>query len=49
MTVEPTDLENLCMQIADAYLKCLDKHDANAEQCKELSKRYLECRMERCV
>lgn len=36
-------------QVADAYLACLKVHDKNAGECKVLAKRYLECRMERCV
>jgi len=36
-------------QIAHAYMQCLRKNDAEASNCQELSRKYLECRMERCV
>lgn len=36
-------------QLVDAYLKCLKEHEADAQACRELSKRYLQCRMERWV
>lgn len=37
----------LALQVAQQYLECLRQHDAEASNCKELSRRYLECRMER--
>jgi hypothetical protein len=33
--------------VARQYLACLDRHEAEAGACKEIAKRYLECRMER--
>jgi hypothetical protein len=37
----------MVLQIADEYLQCLKKNKSNADACKELSKMYLRCRMER--
>lgn len=36
-------------QIKERYLKCLAEHNADAEACRQLTKEYLECRMERCA
>ena len=35
------------LQLAHEYLACLRSNDAEASNCKELSRKYLECRMER--
>jgi len=43
----PLDHFGECKKIADDYLKCLKKNKSNAEACKDLSKLYLKCRMER--
>mmetsp|Transcript_40536 Transcript_40536/g.90087 ORF Transcript_40536/g.90087 Transcript_40536/m.90087 type:complete len:91 (+) Transcript_40536:94-366(+) len=45
--VFPLDHFGECKQIAQAYLQCLDAHEGEASPCKDLSKRYLECRMAR--
>jgi hypothetical protein len=37
------------VQLKDAYLACLKDNAEMAEACREHSKRYLECRMERYV
>ena len=36
-------------QVARSYLACLDRNDAEAGPCKELAKKYFECRMDRWV
>ena len=38
----------LCLQLKDEYLACLKANGGKAEACTAASKRYLECRMERC-
>ena len=35
-------------QVKDEYLACLKQHQNNAEECREVAKLYLACRMERC-
>lgn len=37
------------LQIKDEYLKCLATHKGDADECREVTKRYLKCRMERYV
>ena len=34
-------------QVAHEYLACLKQHKATAASCQALSRKYLECRMER--
>ena len=36
-------------QVKEEYLACLKEHGNDTEPCRHLAKRYLECRMERCV
>ena len=35
------------LQVVRQYLECLKRTDAEASACAQLSRRYLECRMER--
>ena len=35
------------VQVAQQYLSCLEGNEGEAQHCKELAKKYLECRMER--
>ena len=35
------------MQVKERYLACLKEHANQAEECRDLAKAYLECRMER--
>ena len=37
------------VQLKEVYLECLKQHGNAAEQCRELAKSYLKCRMERWV
>ena len=34
-------------QVAKQYLECVQKHDGEAKPCAELSRIYLQCRMDR--
>lgn len=44
----PLDHEAECQPIMKQYLKCLrGSRGVNSEECRELSKNYLQCRMER--
>lgn len=44
----PLDHEAECQPIMKEYLKCLRSHrGVNDEVCRQLSKNYLQCRMER--
>lgn len=43
----PDRLRTCTHQIKDRYLKCLSEHHADAEACRQLTKEYLQCRMER--
>ncbi|GLC33561.1 hypothetical protein PLESTB_000088300 [Pleodorina starrii] len=45
--VFPLDHFAECREVARRYLACLDAHEQNASRCVELSKEYLQCRMER--
>jgi len=46
----PLDHDAECQPIMKRYLKCLRTHrGVNDDECRELSKGYLLCRMERCV
>lgn len=47
--VSAADGVGCCAQLAQAYQACLKEHNANAQSCRELSKQYLQCRMERWV
>ena len=38
-----------CKPFKEAYMKCLRGSGNNARVCRDLSKAYLECRMERCA
>lgn len=43
----PLDHFGECKNIKEEYIACLRKHDQQANACRELARRYLECRMER--
>ncbi|KAI9172919.1 Cytochrome c oxidase assembly protein cox19 [Blastocladiella emersonii ATCC 22665] len=43
----PLDHDGECKQLVTEYLKCLKGNKGNNATCKDLSKRYLECRMQR--
>ena len=37
------------LQAKEEYMACLREHGNQAKSCRSIAKRYLECRMERCV
>jgi len=44
----PLDHDAECQSIIKHYLKCLRSHrGVNEDECRELSKSYLQCRMDR--
>ena len=43
----PLDHFGECKKAMRAYLACLRKHGDDAATCREVSKKYLECRMDR--
>lgn len=43
----PLDHDNECKQVMVDYLKCLKFHKLNNESCREFSKEYLKCRMDK--
>ena len=44
----PLDHDNECQPLMKAYLACLrGAKGVNSEPCRDISKRYLQCRMER--
>lgn len=45
--VFPLDHLHECDESMKTYMKCLKDNHYDAEKCRELSKVYLECRMER--
>ena len=45
--VFPLDHFGECKLVMRRYLKCLDTHGDDAGRCRDVSKQYLECRMER--
>ena len=45
--VFPLDHFGECKKAMRAYLACLRKHGDDAATCREVSKKYLECRMDR--
>ncbi|GAQ82352.1 hypothetical protein KFL_001090010 [Klebsormidium nitens] len=45
--VFPLDHFGECKQHMAAYMACLKEHGSQSEPCRELSKTYLQCRMER--
>lgn len=47
--VFPLDHFGECTHVKDAYLTCLQKNQAASDNCKELAKAYLECRMKRSL
>ena len=47
--VFPLDHFGECTHVKDAYMTCLHKNQAATENCKELAKAYLECRMQRSL
>jgi cytochrome c oxidase assembly protein subunit 19 len=47
--VFPLDHFGECTHVKDAYLTCLQKNQAATDNCKELAKAYLECRMKRSL
>ncbi len=42
----PLDHDGECKAPFEAYMKCLKTHDGVNEACRNLSKAYLECRMD---
>eukprot|EP00249_Psilotum_nudum_P036725 c850_g1_i1 orf=312-659(+) len=45
--VFPLDRDRLCQPEMQVYLSCLQDNSHEADKCRQLSKNYLECRMER--
>lgn len=43
----PLDHEGECKPFKEAYMKCLRGSGNNARVCRDMSKAYLECRMEK--
>lgn len=43
----PLDHYGDCVEESKAYLKCLKKKNYDNNKCKHVSKKYLECRMEK--
>ena len=43
----PLDHFKECKQVHDVYLKCLKKHKQDNLACKDISKEYLQCRMDK--
>lgn len=43
----PIDHDKECTSIMDKYLICLKENNQNQNQCRELAKNYLKCRMEK--
>ncbi|ORZ31176.1 hypothetical protein BCR44DRAFT_1442911 [Catenaria anguillulae PL171] len=43
----PLDHDGECKALVQKYLKCLKESKASNMSCRELSKAYLECRMQR--
>ena len=47
-TSQPPCKRHGAAQVKDDYLACLKQHNNNAQECREVAKLYLACRMERC-
>lgn len=45
--VFPLDHFGECQKFKDSYLACLKEHGSIASECVELTKAYLDCRMQR--
>ena len=45
--VFPLDHFGECKRVMRKYLRCLEKHGDDAGRCRDVSKKNLECRMER--
>ena len=43
----PLDHYGECADAMKAYLKCMEESESNAFKCRELSKEYLVCRMDK--
>ena len=43
----PLDRKGQCKADAKAFLDCIQEHNAKHGKCRTLSKKYLECRMQR--
>src|SRR5947199_234538 len=43
----PLDHDGECKHLMVAYLTCLQKTDCDSSSCRELSKEYLSCRMDK--
>ncbi|KNE72171.1 hypothetical protein AMAG_16658 [Allomyces macrogynus ATCC 38327] len=43
----PLDHDGECKSIMKDYLACMRKSGGSSTKCRDLSKKYLECRMER--
>ncbi|DBA71047.1 TPA: hypothetical protein ACH3X2_011473 [Trebouxia sp. C0005] len=46
--VFPLDHFGECKQVSQDYLACLKYNTGDASKCRDLSKLYLQCRMDRC-
>jgi len=45
--VFPLDHFGECKKVMQEYLACLKTHGGESQPCRELSKKYLQCRMEK--
>eukprot|EP00049_Salpingoeca_infusionum_P026848 m.28446 g.28446 ORF g.28446 m.28446 type:complete len:80 (-) comp9040_c0_seq3:698-937(-) len=43
----PLDHAGECKQEMEAFMVCLKQHSGQGNKCKELSKQYLQCRMDK--
>lgn len=43
----PLDHDGECKQVMIDYLKCLQKTDCENASCRDLAKKYLQCRMDK--
>ena len=43
----PLDRKGQCKESAKAFLECIKDQDAKHAMCRSLSKKYLQCRMNR--
>ncbi|KAI3634231.1 hypothetical protein MIR68_007835 [Amoeboaphelidium protococcarum] len=43
----PLDKNGLCKDLAQKYMKCIKKNKGSIEKCRDISKEYLQCRMDR--
>jgi cytochrome c oxidase assembly protein subunit 19 len=43
----PLDRDNLCGTFMRTYLRCMKEHDYHGLDCRQFSKDYIKCRMEK--